>query len=410
MWKFVTRGIRETLERRACRTNVYSQTSQDNPPNEVKTDLTCNHKIFAPSISICNKGFCGSAKAGDFKDKNEDSKWNTKYTWSEAVGWSSILAVGWVVCQTLCLRRRIFEKEKTDSIKSKLCPYSEARVSYLFGQVSNLNPKHLLRVTECAGNSNKKYAQEETELEWKASKPFGPITIEEALKEATEEFNNIHNLATREFELHYGLKALEEKRYKDAINHFTTGAKLSSTASMFNLGLCYELGLGTLADQKKAAKYYSDAAEQGHADAIYNLGVFHAQGRGGFPIDTDRARDYFVKAAKLGQSQAQHALDLEKRYYQSTQNKRNTMFTNESESTVNYLQNANSMSRILKKLTNYTNALDTRLHMESVENSVYSHNEPQARNSTEIFLDLLGINESNILPTAMESNNIRVPC
>ncbi|XP_076650847.1 uncharacterized protein LOC143357968 [Halictus rubicundus] len=410
MWKFVTRGIRETLDRRACRTNIYSQTSQDSTKNEVKTDLTCNHKILTPSFSVCNKEFSGSAKGGDFKNKNEDSKWNTKYTWSDAVGWSSVLAVGWVVCQTLCLRRRIFEKEKTDSIKTKLCQYPDARASYLFGQVSNLNPKHLLRVTECAGNNNKKYVEEETELEWNASKPFGPITVEEALKEATEEFTNIHKLATSEFELHYGLKALEEKRYKDAIKHFATGAKLSSPASMFNLGLCYELGLGTLADQKKAVKYYNDAAEQGHADAIYNLGVFYAQGRGGVSIDIDRARDYFVKAAKLGQSQAQHALDLEKRYYQSTQNEHNTMFASKSESNVNYLQNTNSMSRILKKLTNYSNALNTRFHMESMENSDYTQNETETKNSTELFLDLLGINESNILPAAMESNNIRVPC
>lgn len=54
-----------------------------------------------------------------------------------------------------------------------------------------------------------------------------------------------------EYELHYGLKALKETRYKDAIKHFTVGASLSSAASMFNLGLCYELGLGTLVDYSK---------------------------------------------------------------------------------------------------------------------------------------------------------------
>lgn len=54
-----------------------------------------------------------------------------------------------------------------------------------------------------------------------------------------------------EYELHYGIKALEEKRYKDALMHFSAGAKLSSPGSAFNLGLCYELGIGTLADQAK---------------------------------------------------------------------------------------------------------------------------------------------------------------
>lgn len=54
-----------------------------------------------------------------------------------------------------------------------------------------------------------------------------------------------------ELELDYGSKALEEERYEDAVEHFITGAKLSSAASMFNLGLCYELGLGTSTDYAK---------------------------------------------------------------------------------------------------------------------------------------------------------------
>lgn len=88
MWKFVTRGIRETLERRVCRTNVYSQTSQDsNAKTEVNTNLTCNHKFLAPNFSIFNKESCGSAKANGAKDKDHESKWNTNYTWSDAVGW-----------------------------------------------------------------------------------------------------------------------------------------------------------------------------------------------------------------------------------------------------------------------------------------------------------------------------------
>ena len=87
MWKLVARGIRETLERRACRTNVYCQTSQEpNTKNEVKTSLTCNHKFLPPTFSVFNKEFFGSTKTSGTKDKDHDSKWNTKYTWSEAIG------------------------------------------------------------------------------------------------------------------------------------------------------------------------------------------------------------------------------------------------------------------------------------------------------------------------------------
>ena len=89
MWKFVARGIRESLERRAgCRTNVCSQTSQDsNAKGEAKTSLVCNQKFLPPSFSAFTNGFCGSAKARGAKDKKQDSKWDAKHNWTEAVGW-----------------------------------------------------------------------------------------------------------------------------------------------------------------------------------------------------------------------------------------------------------------------------------------------------------------------------------
>lgn len=87
MWKFVARGIRETLERRTCRTNVYSQSSpESNTKNEVKASLTCNHKFLAPSFTAFKNEFCGSSKSSGTKDKDHDSNY-TKYTWSEAIGW-----------------------------------------------------------------------------------------------------------------------------------------------------------------------------------------------------------------------------------------------------------------------------------------------------------------------------------
>jgi len=87
MWKVVFRGIRETLERRVCRTNVYSQSSQDNAKNEVKTSLTCQQKFLPPVFVTYDKGFCGSAKNAGAKNNRRDSDWNTKHSWTEAVGW-----------------------------------------------------------------------------------------------------------------------------------------------------------------------------------------------------------------------------------------------------------------------------------------------------------------------------------
>lgn len=75
--------------------------------------------------------------------------------------------------------------------------------------------------------------------------------LSQALKEAKDDYTRTHRFVMGEFELRFGVKALEEKRYKDALKHFSTGASLSSSGSMFNLGLCHELGIGTATNPVK---------------------------------------------------------------------------------------------------------------------------------------------------------------
>ena len=60
----------------------------------------------------------------------------------------------------------------------------------------------------------------------------------------------------------------------------------------------------------QAAKYYELASKLGHATAMYNLGVFYVRGWGGVQIDSNKARDLFVAAAKLGQTNAIEALAM----------------------------------------------------------------------------------------------------
>lgn len=75
----------------------------------------------------------------------------------------------------------------------------------------------------------------------------------QALEEAGVEFARTHRIVMGEFELQFGLKALEEKRFKDALRHFSSGATMASPSSIFNLGVCYELGLGTRVDITKVS-------------------------------------------------------------------------------------------------------------------------------------------------------------
>lgn len=59
---------------------------------------------------------------------------------------------------------------------------------------------------------------------------------------------------------------------------------------------------------KTARKLYEMASELGHAKASYNLGVFHAQGLGGFQKSRLEARKNFEHAAALGSTDAIEAL------------------------------------------------------------------------------------------------------
>lgn len=91
MWKSIVRGIQSTIERRACRTNVYSQSSQDNTKNqEIKTNLINQPNLLPSTFISFNKSFCGQSKSTGAKDEKNNSEWNARHTWTEAVSWVNI--------------------------------------------------------------------------------------------------------------------------------------------------------------------------------------------------------------------------------------------------------------------------------------------------------------------------------
>ncbi|XP_043278952.1 uncharacterized protein [Venturia canescens] len=408
MWKLVTRGIRESLERRAsCRTNIHSQTPGDNrgtTKSEVKYDFIKNHKFLAPNIVVkCNSGPGGSTKTDGPKYKKYNSKWDTRRSWSEAVGWSSALAVGWVVCQSLCFRRRPFKCSTENKWHNHFSKLHSTR--FLFVDTFGLHPQPVLPITNCIANNRIDQFENNAKQEWLPAKPYGPITIEEALKEAKDDYTKTHRIVMGEFELRFGIKALEEKRYKDAVKHFTTGANLSSSGSMFNLGLCHELGIGTLTDTIQAAKYYKNAADRGHPDAMYNLGVFHAQGRGGMSSNANKARELFIQAANLGQMQAQLALNMEKKVG-STDTEISTIDSSQTEIIPRENHVVYCKTRTLSSTLKHEGAIALEELCNESERLLFYNRMELTENSTNTFLNSLGIqtNRHRILVNSSDCN------
>ncbi|XP_051161623.1 uncharacterized protein LOC127281777 [Leptopilina boulardi] len=396
MWKYVTRGIRETLERRANRrTNLYSQNSQENSVKcEIKTNLVSNQKLLAPTFSTFNNGFCDSTKSTGAKDKKEDSKWDAKHNWTDAVGWTGVLAVSWVVCQSLCLRRRFFEDQRHETnatFQNKLLHLPEVHLKRLLAQVLCLKPQFIFPVVHAVSDVKKVDAATETDCT--SSQSNGPLTAEEALKEAESKFSFAHQLYLGQCELNLGITALKDERYEDALKNFSTGAKLFSPASIFNLGLCHELGFGTKVDDIKAAKYYDRAAEMGHAGAMYNLAIFHAQGRGNFSVDINKARTLFKRAADLGQEKAKEALMIDEKYtIESTARKNESILIKKKSSMKNVLKNT------IFNMAKYEDVFISKSNKKS--DSYFIDKEIDNQNSTEAFLNILGINETPLQPIA----------
>ena len=71
--------------------------------------------------------------------------------------------------------------------------------------------------------------------------------------------------------------------------------------------MCYYKGTGVTKDYKQAVYWYSKAAEQGLAEAQYNLGLCYYEGKG-VPQDYKQAVYWLSKAAEQGLAEAQESL------------------------------------------------------------------------------------------------------
>ena len=78
---------------------------------------------------------------------------------------------------------------------------------------------------------------------------------------------------------------------------YKASAEQGDAEAQFNLGWCYDDGRGVAKDYAEAVKWYRQAAEQGHAEAQYNLGCGYANGQG---VAKDKVEAYvwFSMAAR----------------------------------------------------------------------------------------------------------------
>ncbi len=84
--------------------------------------------------------------------------------------------------------------------------------------------------------------------------------------------------------------------YADAVKWYRKAAEQGMADAQYNLGLKYDNGLGVPQDYAEALKWYRKAAEQGNASAQTNLGVMYGVGEG-VPQDYVQAHVWYSLAA-----------------------------------------------------------------------------------------------------------------
>ena len=85
--------------------------------------------------------------------------------------------------------------------------------------------------------------------------------------------------------------------YATALREFRVLAEQGDADAQFNLGAMYYNGYGVPQDDVQAANWYRKAAEQGIARAQFNLGVLYGTGQG-VPQDFVQAANWYRKAAE----------------------------------------------------------------------------------------------------------------
>ncbi|MCM1513099.1 MAG: hypothetical protein NC112_08350 [Oxalobacter formigenes] len=100
-----------------------------------------------------------------------------------------------------------------------------------------------------------------------------------------------------------------EKACREAVKWYTRAAEKGHAVSCFNLGNIYYAGRGVAQDYARAADWYELAARQGVARAQDNLGLmfFHGRGR---PVEPETAVYWFRQAANQGFAPAQYKLAI----------------------------------------------------------------------------------------------------
>lgn len=102
------------------------------------------------------------------------------------------------------------------------------------------------------------------------------------------------------------------KNAQQAFYWFSLAAQQGLSAAQFCVASCYDDGEGVTKDMQLAVHWYLRAAKQGHKNAQFNLACSYKAGAG-VPVNLDEATYWFKKAAEQGDAEAEKELEMVQR-------------------------------------------------------------------------------------------------
>ncbi|XP_064608112.1 DAP3-binding cell death enhancer 1-like [Liolophura sinensis] len=279
--------------------------------DEYKAQSPCYEVVHRQACGVTVTHRCSSSDSGSKNDHEQqgpdrkESDWRKPNFdfWSQLqYGRNSALeAVGWGTGVVLGIHLSKLSHDGGESCEGKRpC----CRLLY---KIAHTSPQLSKSVThKGVQTSGSKSSAEET-LQDKAQKPGeGP----NALDLVFTEFEDLCRMYTATGNNIAGLQHAARKNMSAAVHHWKEASKLGCAKAQFNLGLCYESGMGVEPNLAEAVKQYSLAAASDHAEAVYNLALVYLQGGQGMEPDPDKGLTLMNKAAKLGLRQAQTYLGV----------------------------------------------------------------------------------------------------
>lgn len=105
-----------------------------------------------------------------------------------------------------------------------------------------------------------------------------------------------------------GEEFYDKEDYVSAVECYRKGAELNDAACINALGYCYEFGVVVEKDNLKALELYKKAAEAGLLKGIMNVASSYGRGMSGVPKDEEQSFAWYLKAAEMGDAEAQYLL------------------------------------------------------------------------------------------------------